>query len=122
MDTVLTPTFKYPGNSGAVLVADEFACVNATGFLVAGSVATGLAVLGTLTESATGDGVAKLTVKLGGMVLATNDVANAVAVAHIGDPCYVVNGSTVSSLATGGSIAGTVIGFMGTKVLVRIAG
>jgi hypothetical protein len=122
METVLTPTFKYVGKTGAVLNADEFACVDATGELVAGAVATGLAVLGTLVESVTGDGVTKQTIKLGGKVLANNDVTAAVAVAHIGDPVYVFNGSTVSSNSTGTSVAGICLGFVGTKVLVRIAG
>lgn len=122
MDTVLTPTFRYVGKTGAVLNVDDFACVDANGELVAGVVGTGLAVLGILTESGTGDGVKKFTVKLGGKVLATNDATAAVAAAHVGDPVYVFNGSTVSSNSTGTSVAGVCIGFVGTKVLVRIAG
>lgn len=122
MEQVSTPTFRYAGASSAALVVDEFACVNASGELIAGAVATGFSVLGVLAESATGDGSTKVTVKLGGKVLATNDVTDPVAVAHIGDPCYVFDGSTVSSNATGTSVAGTVLGFVGTKVLVRIAG
>lgn len=121
MDLVTTHTFRYPGASGAVLNADEFATVDATGALVAASAATGLATLGTLTASGTGDGATLFTIKLGGLVLADNDGAHAVTAASIGDPCYLTDGHTVSSNATGTSVAGTVLGFVGAKVLVKIA-
>lgn len=122
MERVLTQTHMFPAKNGADIQVDGFAVLDNTGNFVTPAAGTGLVVLGIHTDGGTGDGSSKLwTCTLGGQVLAENDGTDAVTVAHIGKYVYLAGPHSVSSKATGGSVAGVCKGFFKGKVLVQIA-
>lgn len=123
MELVTTHDMQYVVTNGAVIEPDTFAVIEqTTGKIVTTPVysfgsGTSLSSVGIHTESMTGDGVATASVRLGKTVLADNSVGDPLDNTHIGALCYVEGPNTVR--AAGYSIAGTVVGFVGTKVLVK---
>jgi len=106
------PTDRYAGTVSDVFVAGTMATVDtATGLLVEAAVATGLVVVGAHQISATGDGTTKLVVERWPFVVCDNDGTDPVTIADLGGPVYVFDSTTVSSNATGTSVAGTLAGF-----------
>lgn len=56
---------------------------------------------------------------LRGVFLWDNDTTNAVTQEHVGGKCYMSDSHTVSSLETGSSVAGRVLGFEDDQVMVE---
>lgn len=98
---------------------DTFACVDSSGQLVAATASAAITVIGVLNDSVTGDGALKAQVLHGRCVLATNSALTALTAADIGGPCYIEGPETVSGDNTD-SEAGTVLGFIGGKVMVKV--
>lgn len=98
--------------AAAVAEKGKMACLsNATGKLVAASVATTLLPIGYFDTDATGDGTTEVPVTLFRGVWVhwfDNDGVNPVAASDIGDICYIKDPATVTALSTGASIAGRV--------------
>lgn len=95
------------------------------GYVVAGKKATGLIAVGRLEESFdnTGaggtNGAIEVNVKRGVFPF-ENDATNPVTVDHLMQNCYVFDDETVTSLETGASKAGKVVGFENGQVLVEM--
>lgn len=119
MDLVTTHDFQYVVADGETIAVDTFATVDAAGELVAATATDTIKVIGVNTVDLTGDGVVKAAVRFGKMVLATNSGTTALTAADIGGPCYIAGPETVSG-NTAASEAGTVVGFVGNKVLVKL--
>lgn len=95
---------------GALVVLDE------SGYAAPASKADKLKAAGRaecLADNSGGTaGAISVTVRRG-VYLWDNDTTNPVTIAHVMGPCYIVDDHTVCSLATGSSIAGTVLGIDG---------
>ncbi|WP_069997825.1 hypothetical protein [Cellulosilyticum sp. I15G10I2] len=95
------------------------------GYAIPGKKATGLIAAGRAEEyvdnTGTGgtNGARSIRVKRG-VFLFENDITNPVTEAHILGTCYILDDETVTSLETGASVAGKVLGFDGDQVIVEI--
>lgn len=130
MESAIVKGQSYVLANNAVARNGEFACINASGLAAAAAVGTGLTCVGFFDTShgndVTGDGTTA-TVRIRFMdsnelLVADNDGTNALTAASVGKTAYLFDGHTVSSNATGTSIAGKVVGFRGSKVLVKPTG
>ena len=87
--------------------------IDANGYAVPGKKATGLKAAGRAEETVEnkgGDGEAVIRVARGVFVFDnTATAANKITAAHVLKPCYMEDDHTVTALATGASVAGTVI-------------
>lgn len=120
-------TFKQKGSTTCYAGG---VCVSAAGYAKPAVAATGLSVLGITkydSANAGADGakeVVVLTRSINGkrlVVKLANDGTDAVAQAHVGFSCYLVDDITVSSLATGRTAAGKVIRVDSDGVWVELA-
>jgi len=97
--------------------------LNATGYLVPMSVATGLIARGVAKEQVDNSGGADgdLNCKSEtGIYKFVNDGTNPVSRATIGDNVYAEDDQTVSTNATGTSVAGELVDFDGTNAFVKV--
>jgi len=96
--------------AGAVIFAGALVCVNATGYLVPGSVSTTLKAVGRAEETAdnTGgiDNALQVPIRKGVFNFAN---AGDVTLAHVETDVYINDDQTVSSVVTGKSVAGKCI-------------
>lgn len=106
--------FPVPVAANAVIHAGALVAANATGFAVPGAVATTLTALGraehAVDNTGGANGAKTLTVRRGKSFAFANDATNPVTQADLGKTCYIVDDETVSSLSTGRSAAGKVLG------------
>lgn len=102
-----------PVKANAKLFAGGMAAADASGFAIPGAKAASLTTLGRIETSVdnTGgaDGAVTVTVKRGTFKF-ENDATNPVTAAHIKKDCYFIDDQTVTSLSTGSSKAGVVLG------------
>jgi hypothetical protein len=95
------------------------------GYVIAGKKGTDLITLGRLEESFDNSGAGgtngaiSVQVKRG-PYLYNNDITNPVTAEHVMKDCYVFDDETVTSLATGASVAGKVLGFENGQVKVAL--
>ena len=92
------------------------------GYAVPGKKATGLIAAGRaeeLIDNIGANGAQSIRVKRGAFLF-ENDITNPVTDAHTLGTCYIVDDETVTSLATGASAAGKVLGLDGDQVIVEI--
>lgn len=102
------------------------ACIDtASGEIVAGQTGDGLLPIGYFDETRTGNGTAKVRVRLFREIwvdrFANAGAPNAVAASDIGSFCYLAGPATVTMAASGNSIAGRVWGVSSAGVLVQMA-
>jgi hypothetical protein len=103
---------------GAIVAVDE-------GYAIAGKKAEGLVAAGRAEEfvdnTGTGgtNGAKSIRVRRGAFLF-ENDTDNSVTDAHVLGNCYILDDETVTSLETGASVAGKVLGFSNGQVVVEI--
>lgn len=115
--------------NAAVAEKGNIACIDTTdGLVVPGAVATTLVPIGWFEETLTGNGTALIGVTLFTEVecaVMINSSTGPVADADVGKVCYLHSAFEVSMTATGKSVAGRVMGIVGSgagaKVLVQTA-
>jgi hypothetical protein len=125
-ETVSFSDHTYPMDSVAIK-AGEIACLNADGYLVPGSIATGLIAVGIANESvdnSAGDpgdlscavGMSHDNLGFRTFLLKNASGGDAVDQADVGKDCWIFNANTVSGTSNGGtrSRAGRVLGFWKT--------
>ncbi|GHT86698.1 hypothetical protein AGMMS49543_20490 [Betaproteobacteria bacterium] len=104
--------FDFPVAAGVWIHAGALVAMNATGYAVPGTTATGLQGVGIAQASAdnrTGaNGSATIAVKRGCFRLRNSAGADAITRANIGQACYIVDDQTVAVTVTGKSPAGIV--------------
>ena len=120
---ILGDAYVYPVAANTTVCAGEIACINADGYLVAGSKTTGLKAVGIAQETATAvaAGSATCLVRRGTFKL-ENLSSDAVDLADIGSNCYIHDSGTVCATETetpSHSVAGKVRGIIDGKVAVR---
>jgi hypothetical protein len=110
----------------AVILGGTIVCLNAAGYAVPGTSATGLIAWGIATESVDNtdgaDGAKKVAVETSRGrkdFFFLNDTGTAVAQADVGNDCYVLDNQTVTGDSTGRSVCGIVIEVTSTGVWVR---
>ena len=113
----------HPVKADTKVCAGEIGCLDADGYLVPASVATGLKAVGRIEETVTGgttDGEEKALVKKG-VFLLKNSSADKVTRAHIESDCYLSGAAEVAATDGSGarSKAGKVIDVEGDFVAVR---
>ena len=113
----------HPVKANTTVCAGEIGCLDASGYLVPASVATGLKAVGRIEETVTGgttDGEEKALVKKG-VFLLKNSSADKVTRAHIESDCYLSGAAEVAAADGSGarSKAGKVIDVEGDFVAVR---
>lgn len=110
-----------PVKANAKLYGGGMAAADANGFAVPGAKAAALTYLGRV-ESAvdnTGGADGAVTVLVKRSVFKfENDATNPVTAAHIKKDCYFIDDQTVTSLSTGSSKAGVVLGIDNGQVIV----
>lgn len=110
-----------PVKAGAKLYAGGMAAADTNGFAVAATKAASLTYLGRVEYSVNNtdgvDGEVIVTIKRG-VFKFENDATNPVTAAHIKKDCYFVDDETVTSLSTGSSKAGIVMGLDDGEVIV----
>lgn len=117
--------FERPLASGAVAVKGEIACIDtATGDLVPVSTSATLVPIGYFEDEFTGDGIRVMRVRLFREVTLhrfRNDPTGTDGIedADVMKVCYLLNGSTVTEVATGRSVAGRVWAADANYVLVE---
>lgn len=98
----------------AVIYGGALVCRNATGYAEPGSTATGLIGVGRANERVDntdgGDGALSIRVEPGVFVFANSASTDAITIAEIGNPCYVVDDQTVAK--TDGSGTRSIAGFV----------
>lgn len=100
-------------------------CLNATGYATPGAVATTLKADGraktTVDNTAGADGALKVEVEKGTFQFANSAAGDAIAIADIGNDCYVVDDQTVAKTSGGAtrSIAGKIVDVDAQGVWVR---
>lgn len=94
------------------------------GFAAPGTAATSLVAVGVASEtsdnSSGSDGAVSVLVEEG-IFEFNNHGTNTVVQANVGSDCFIEDDNTVGNVSTGKSRAGKVVGFSGTKVLVKVA-
>lgn len=113
-------TTEIAGNSVVCKVAaktiiepGELVMLSETGFALPGKKKTNQTAVGRAEEyvdNSQGQDGDKIVVVRRGIFKWDNDSANAVTDAHLMKPCYIKDHETVTSLATGASVAGKVVG------------
>ena len=102
-----------PVKGATTIYQGSIVAVDATGYAIPGKKATGLKAAGRAEETVEnkgGDGEAVIRVARGVFVFDnTAPAANKITAAHVLKPCYMEDDHTVTALATGASVAGTVI-------------
>lgn len=102
-----------PVKGATTIHQGSLVAVDANGYAVPGKKAEGLAAAGRAEETVEnleGDGAVAVRVCRGVFVFAnTATAANKVGAAHVLRPCYIQDDQTVTTLATGASVAGLVI-------------
>ncbi|MDO7521174.1 hypothetical protein Q5M50_06880 [Acinetobacter baumannii] len=105
-----------PVKAGASVVAGFIAVVDATGYAVTATAATGLTYLGRYEDSVDntdgGNGDVYVLVRTHDAFLFANSATDPVTQASFGKPCYIENSETVAETDAGGtlSVAGRVVG------------
>lgn len=104
---------SHPVNGATTIFAGALVCLDATGFLVPGSTATGLVARGraeehVVNDGADGDEVCRT--RPGRFRWSNSAAADAITRAEIGDPAYIVDDQTVAKTNGGAtrSVAGTI--------------
>lgn len=104
--------FEHPLTAAQVAEKGKLACLQtATGLLAIGAASTTLRPIGYFDENATGDGVAKVRVRLFDEIRIhwwVNDGVVPVVAADVGKQCFIKDTVTVSGDGTGRSAAGRV--------------
>ena len=102
-----------PVKGATTIYQGSIVAIDATGYAIPGKKATGLKAAGRAEETVEnkgGDGEAVIRVARGVFVFDnTATAANKITAAHVLKPCYMEDDHTVTALATGASVAGTVI-------------
>lgn len=106
--------FAFALANAEVAEKGKLACIDTAngGIVIAGKSAAGLLPIGVFAESATGDGVKRVQVKLFHEIQATwwdNDTSSAVDASDRGTLCFLKDSHTVSADNTGRSVAGMVL-------------
>lgn len=111
-----------PVKAGTTIYQGSIVALDADGYAIPGKTATGLTAAGRAEETVSAsdtDGI--ISVSRGTFVFDnTSTAANKVKAANVLKPCYIEDDQTVSTLATGTSIAGTVLRVDDNGVAVRI--
>ena len=102
-----------PVKGATTIYQGSIVAIDANGYAIPGKKATGLKAAGRAEETVEnkgGDGEAVIRVARGVFVFDnTATSANKITAAHVLKPCYMEDDHTVTALATGASVAGTVI-------------
>lgn len=102
-----------PVKGGATIYQGSIVALGADGYAIPAAAAEGLTAAGRAEETVTNagaDGVVAIRVARGVFVFDNSaTTANMLAAAHVLKPCYLEDDQTVTALATGSSVAGTVI-------------
>ena len=116
-----------PVEEETTIYAGTMVALNAAGYAVPASAATGLTVLGKAAQTvvnAGADGDVSITVELSNgrkSFRFNNAGTNPVTITHVGKTAYVADNDTVTSSSTGTSAAGTVTGLDSGGVWIRFA-
>ena len=115
-NTIMVPdgtTMVLPVAAGVTIYDGALVVINATGYAEPAKKAASLKAVGRaecLADNKNGeDGEIYVTARRG-VYSWDNDETNAVGLAHVMGSCYIVDDHTVTSLATGSSVAGKVLG------------
>lgn len=104
--------FDFPVAASTRLYAGSLACINASGFLTKGAVATNLKAVGVVEagadNSAGADGAVRAKVRRGTFRFANSASTDLIALADVGADCYIVDDQTVAK--TNGSSTRSVAG------------
>ena len=102
-----------PVKASTTIYQGAIVAIDASGYAIPGKKATGLKTAGRAEETVFNDGAdGAVTIKVTRGVFVYNNTATAVnkiTGANVLGPCYIEDDQTVTKLATGASIAGTVI-------------
>ena len=113
-----------PVKGNTTIYQGSIVALDANGYAIPGKKATGLIAAGRAEETVEnkgGDGELVVRVSRGVFVFDnTATTSNQIKAAHVLQPCYMEDDHTVTALATGASIAGTVIRVDGNGVAVEI--
>ncbi len=117
-------TLFVPVKANTKIYEGSLVATEATGYAIAGKKAEGLNACGRAEEfvdntGAGGSAGAKSIRVRRGIFKWENDTSNPVTQAHIMQKCYILDEQTVTSLATGASVAGKVIRVDDTGVVVE---
>lgn len=117
-------TLSLPVKGATTIYQGSLVALDANGYAVPGKKAEGLTAAGRAEETVENkgaDGELAVRVTRGVFVFAnTGTAANKVTAAHVLKPCYIQDDQTVTTLATGASVAGLVIRVDDTGVAVEI--
>ncbi len=117
-------TLSLPVKGATTIYQGSLVALDAGGYAVPGKKAEGLTAAGRAEETVENkgaDGDLVIRVTRGVFVFAnTGTAANKVTAAHVLKPCYIQDDQTVTTLATGASVAGLVIRVDDTGVAVEI--
>ncbi len=117
-------TLSLPVKGSTTIYQGSLVALDANGYAVPGKKAEGLTAAGRAEETVENkgaDGDLVIRVTRGVFVFAnTGTAANKVTAAHVLKPCYIQDDQTVTTLATGASVAGLVIRVDDTGVAVEI--
>ncbi len=117
-------TLSLPVKGSTTIYQGSLVALDAGGYAVPGKKAEGLTAAGRAEETVENkgaDGDLVIRVTRGVFVFAnTGTAANKVTAAHVLKPCYIQDDQTVTTLATGASVAGLVIRVDDTGVAVEI--
>ena len=106
--------FSFPVAASTKLWAGSLACINASGYLTKGAVATTLKTVGvvqvTTDNTAGANGAVSARVRRGCFRFANSSAGDLIALADVGASCYVVDDQTVAKTNGGStrSVAGTI--------------
>lgn len=106
--------FSFPVAASTKLWAGSLACINASGYLTKGAVATTLKTVGvvqvTTDNTAGANGAVSAKVRRGCHRFANSSAGDLIALADVGASCYVVDDQTVAKTNGGStrSVAGTI--------------
>ncbi len=102
-----------PVKASTTIYQGAIVAIDASGYAIPGKKATGLKTAGRAEETVFNDGAdGAVTIKVTRGVFVYNNTAtaaNKITGANVLGPCYIEDDQTVTKLATGASIAGTVI-------------
>lgn len=126
-----TPTregdlFNFPVATNVKLYGGGLMMMNATGYVTKGAAATGQICVGraeeTVDNTGGADGAKTVNVRSGVFKFANSAAADLIAIAEIGDNCYIVDDATVAKTDGTGtrSVAGKIVGVESDGVWVRM--
>ena len=125
-DATLPQLLKVPLKAGAKVFQGGIVCVDATGYGVAGATALNLKTLGVaradLDNTAGANGAKVAEVRRGPHAFNNSAAGDAITQADMYADVYLVDDNTVAKTNGGGtrSVAGRVIGFEGSQVIVEL--